>query len=557
MANAVRASDDPLDDDEASEQRSVDGVDAEDPRSQDGIPEEAPADELPGEQHSDEPATDEPATDDPEDADTHEPTTAATAAHRSSPPPRGVTDDGRRSAVFMVQAMRRYVWMCFAIVLVTVLVAADVGLLITPDPSATTSIALKAPSEDNVLAPGAVESSSLVRYTAQRAAFVTSDAVLRSVGDAIGEGDLTVLRRRIEVTPSPDSNVISITATGETPELAAQFARQIARSYRSESRKQVVALTDAATRSIEAAVAQAQATTGTGSQDAAAETVAELQLRASNLRTQSALLGDGVDFVVAPRGGAIVDPGLPLREVALGLAVGLLLAAIAAAVRADTEERLVEPVAALPRPVRLAPRFLSVAAVVVALVIGVSLLPRDPSQRVRAVNDERAAGKESASAPPATALDRSDGSGPTPTVLGEVVAAQDESPIPLTRSRSVLATPGWFASLLGLPTTSGKRSTASNPLLRSSLPRPSTGADLGPPSGGGPIAPVPPVTTRPTTPPPTEPPTTLPPPTTEPPTTAPPVTDPPPTTEPPTTEPPTTDPPPPPPDPPADPNQGG
>jgi capsular polysaccharide biosynthesis protein len=247
-----------------------------------------------------------------------------------------------RQPLSVLGAMWRYKGMCVLIVAVCVVLSAVVGLFLTPKTAATATIALKTPSEDNVLTPGSTGDASLARYTAQRARFVTSDAVLTNVARALKLDDVTALRKQLDVTPSTDSNIVSITATGDSGKQAVALATEVARAYAEETQKQVTSLTDAAIKSINESMAEVQATqkpgAGAAANDAAAATLGQLQLRSSTIRTNSALLGDGVEFVVEPKADSVVKPGLPIREAGLGFVIGLVVAATVAYLRADAEE---------------------------------------------------------------------------------------------------------------------------------------------------------------------------------------------------------------------------
>src|SRR5690606_38198374 len=130
---------------------------------------------------------------------------------------------GGDAPVGLLSAMWRYKGMCVVIVVVCVLASTAIGFLMTPEPSATATIALKTPSQDNVLAPGSPGAASLAGYTAPRARFVTSDAVLGNVGKSLGVDDLNELRDQLEVKPSTDSNIITITASGTTSDDAVRL----------------------------------------------------------------------------------------------------------------------------------------------------------------------------------------------------------------------------------------------------------------------------------------------------------------------------------------------
>ncbi|MCC6184624.1 MAG: hypothetical protein EKK62_07030 [Acidimicrobiia bacterium] len=247
---------------------------------------------------------------------------------------------GGDAPVGLLSAMWRYKGMCVVIVVVCVLASTAIGFLLTPEPSATATIALKTPSQDNVLAPGSTGDASLARYTAQRARFVTSDAVLGNVGAVLGVDDLNELRDQLEVEPSTDSNIVTITASGTTSDDAVRLATEVTRAYGEETEKQVNDLTDAALRSIDESAGQVRATiTGSNAavNEAAASTLGQLQQKAATIRTSSAVLGDGVEFVVNPDESSVSSQQLPIREAALGLILGLVIAGTVAYLRADSD----------------------------------------------------------------------------------------------------------------------------------------------------------------------------------------------------------------------------
>ena len=242
--------------------------------------------------------------------------------------------------VGLLGAMWHYRWMCVGIVVASVLLSVAVGFVLTPEPSATATIALKTPGQDNVLAPGLTGDASLSRYTAQRARFVTSDAVLANVGAALGTDDLNDLRKQLDVQPSPDSNIITIVASGTTRDEAVALATDVTRAYGEETQKQVEALTAAALASIAESAAEVQGQITNNNvpvNDAAASTLGQLQQRSSTIRTSSALLGNGVEFVVNPDQSSVVTSRLPLKEGALGFILGLVIAGTVAYLRADSE----------------------------------------------------------------------------------------------------------------------------------------------------------------------------------------------------------------------------
>lgn len=236
--------------------------------------------------------------------------------------------------------MWRYKWMSLTIITLAVALSAVVGFYVAPPPQATASIALKTPREDNVLSPGLQGDASLARYTTQRSKFVTGDAVMDAVASQVEGEDATSIRNSVIATPSANSNVITLEVYGETPEEAVHIAELTVEAFRDETKAHIGTLTQDAIESIQASaagIAKQLANPQTDDEAAAtaASTLAEMQLQVSEIQTSTALLGDGVEFVVAPRLDSVSEPGLPLREAALGLIVGLVVAATAAWKRAD------------------------------------------------------------------------------------------------------------------------------------------------------------------------------------------------------------------------------
>jgi uncharacterized protein involved in exopolysaccharide biosynthesis len=272
-------------------------------------------------------------------------------------------DEDREPGV--LDALWRHRWTSAAIVLFVVAVSVSVGLIVQPKAQAKATILLTTPPQNSVLTPGLQGDSALARYTAQRAAFVTSDQMLEAVSanlaapttakagvDANGAPattvpirhtetrSLTELRHDITASPSSTSNAIVITARGNNASDAVRLADAAVAAYRSETAKEVNDLTNAAVNSIadsEARVQQDAALNSGPANTAAANTLSQLAIQASELRTSRALFGDGVEFAVAPSTDAVTRPSLPIREAALGFVLGLVIAATVAWIRSDDE----------------------------------------------------------------------------------------------------------------------------------------------------------------------------------------------------------------------------
>jgi Mrp family chromosome partitioning ATPase len=242
-----------------------------------------------------------------------------------------------------------------AIVLVTVLLSVAAALAVAPGARATGTIALTTPRENSVLSAGSLGDASLARYTAQRARFVTSDTVMEAVAARLGLTDITALRRRVSVTPSNTSNILTITAEGDTGDEAVALAAAVIETYAAETQADVAQRTERAISTIRETQEEITGGLADGSTEApaAAETLSVLELQASELATDAELFGDGVEFVTAPRPEAVATAGPPLREFGLGLVLGLVIAATVAWLRADRDRGVttsLQPEAILDAP---------------------------------------------------------------------------------------------------------------------------------------------------------------------------------------------------------------
>ncbi len=149
------------------------------------------------------------------------------------------------------------------------------------------------------------------------------------------------------VSAAASSNVITIVAEAPDSDAAVALATAVVEAYRSETRRQVAELTDAAIASLDASTDQViEATRPTTESDvveeSAAATIGSLQLQAADLETSRALLGDSVEFAVAPSTESVVEPSFPVRELALGILLGAVLAGTAAWIRADRHRQVVD-----------------------------------------------------------------------------------------------------------------------------------------------------------------------------------------------------------------------
>lgn len=244
----------------------------------------------------------------------------------------------------LMTALRRY-W--DFVLLVTVLVFAlstSLGYVMRGSAYAEASVALTAPGSQNVLAPGASSDSALARYTSQRALFTESDEVLEVAAARAENMTVDRLRRAVTVTPSEDSTSMVVQVSASTPEHAVALVDLVVDAYALGTAKQVSDRTNAALTAIDAQITKLNTVLATNSTEAAtqaaAATTSDLFREAAAQQTDSAVFNDGIDFVQAATVESATPVGVPVRAMALGLLVGLALAAGLAWLRADRDRRL-------------------------------------------------------------------------------------------------------------------------------------------------------------------------------------------------------------------------
>jgi polysaccharide biosynthesis transport protein len=264
----------------------------------------------------------------------------------------GVED---RSAPSVLEALWRYKWSSLALAVLLAFVSAGVSLMLHRlDVTAQAKMALATPRSDNVIGVAITSEPSFVRYTKQRALYATSDQVLaRAAEDLAGTTTADDLRGRVKATASSDGDAVVVTATADTAVRAVEICNAVVRAYQAETLSDVSVATQAALnaitltreqlrKSLPARVPQGQ---GAAQADtsAAIQTLSELAVKASDIRVEATLFGSGVSFTDPATLATATQGQPPIREGALGLVVGALLAATIAWLRADRDRRVREP----------------------------------------------------------------------------------------------------------------------------------------------------------------------------------------------------------------------
>jgi Mrp family chromosome partitioning ATPase len=181
---------------------------------------------------------------------------------------------------------------------------------------------------------------------------VTSDAVLARAADKLG-GRATAdgLRAQVTAAASATGDVITVDAMAGSPERAAAICNAVVQAYQEETLNDVSKATQAALNAINLTRSQIRRALlearegrfGDATESSASQTLAQLELRANDIRVETTLYGSGVSFVDPATPGSADQGGLPIREAVLGLAFGALLAATVSWLRADRDRRVREP----------------------------------------------------------------------------------------------------------------------------------------------------------------------------------------------------------------------
>ncbi|WP_179956957.1 cell shape-determining protein [Amycolatopsis anabasis] len=238
----------------------------------------------------------------------------------------------------ILDALWRYRWSSLAIVLLVVVLSAAVALVIGGGTTATARVVLKTPDKAGVVGVDSTSESAFVRYVNQRALFVVSDRVLTSASASMGGAvPLDTLREQVTAKASENGESIVVTVTAGSLDQSLMTADAVTKAYQAESRADVQS---SAQKTLDTLAARRKDAAAEPNTSAAATTLSELDKQATQVRVAADQFGDGVSFVdkaVPDSAGAAASL---LRDVAIGLAFGLLLAAAVAWVRADRDRRM-------------------------------------------------------------------------------------------------------------------------------------------------------------------------------------------------------------------------
>lgn len=246
----------------------------------------------------------------------------------------------------VLQALWKYRWTSLLIVIACAALAAAVGTLSKSGYTATGTIVLNS-SQSLDAAPGTLTPLP-DRFTAAQASYITSDQVLAAAARELGSGyTLSDLQNDVSASAVNGADVINVSAATKTSASATRMANTVMRVYQAQREQ---ALTTQSNQLLSSINQERQTVIRQLRQDAkgssAAVTTAESQSTSTalaNLRVQqlqiltnSKLIGSGVQYT---NSASASTPGKlskgSTRNGLIGLAFGILLAAVVAFTRAD------------------------------------------------------------------------------------------------------------------------------------------------------------------------------------------------------------------------------
>jgi len=252
----------------------------------------------------------------------------------------------------ILEALWRYRWTSLVIVVAVAILGSLAALVLTDNSTAEARIVLKAPDKAGIVGVDASSETAFVRYVNQRALFVVSDRVLNSAMANLGNAvSLDTLRKDVTAKASSNGEAIELTVTGGTSPSSAEIADSVTKAYQAESLADVQAsgqkILDALAARRRDVVASLPADSVNRPSDpnnlAAGQTLSDLDKQATSVRVAADQFGNGVSFVDKAVTSGTGGFGSFLRDFAIGLVLGALIAAVVAWARADRDRRVAEP----------------------------------------------------------------------------------------------------------------------------------------------------------------------------------------------------------------------
>jgi succinoglycan biosynthesis transport protein ExoP len=255
----------------------------------------------------------------------------------------------------LFEALSRYKWSSLCLALAIVAISVVVAAVTAPrGVTSTATIVLKAPMHStsgintDPTNSGQLSEASFVRYVQQRAVFLTSDRVLIQARTIMpGAPDLTTLRADVTAAAATGGQSITLTVSADTADESTSIGNAVIQSYRDLSRGDATATANASIAALTAERNQLLADQPTPAKGATTQPSAAITQQLATIDADTAAInvelsqfGDGVSFA----NGAVAQPSAfgkdLLRDGAIGLALGILVAAAVAWARADRDRRV-------------------------------------------------------------------------------------------------------------------------------------------------------------------------------------------------------------------------
>ena len=273
-------------------------------------------------------------------------------AERSAPVSASVYDEGPD----VVDVLWRFRWPIATVAVAAALVAYLASSLLVPDVyEARTALLLVRDRSASVFLGSDSSGGNAERFLQNQARLIDSPVVLQQVVDGLDE-PLSVegLRERVDVQVGDDSDVVTILARAGTQERAVRVASGVADAYQSAVREDVASSAENAVTALEGdreelrerldAIGD-ELTADPGNdfleyeQDATTAELFSLQEQIEQVKIEASVYGSGARVIEPATAGVAPVQPRPLRNGALGFAVGAVIAATIAWFWVDRSSR--------------------------------------------------------------------------------------------------------------------------------------------------------------------------------------------------------------------------
>jgi capsular exopolysaccharide synthesis family protein len=259
----------------------------------------------------------------------------------SQPPGAGAPEDGQGTLQRIIPIIRRNIGLILLCIVLVPAAAIAFSLLQSKEYTASSSLLFRDPGLDVKFTgtPFFREGEDEARLQATNVRLVSLEAMATLTADKLGKPGFgrKEVSEAVEVTPEGTSDVVTIKATDTDPEFAAQIANTFAREYvvfrREADRAKIRQAHELVERRLAAMTPEDRA--GSAGQD--------LEDSARQLELLTALQTGNAEVVQRARPPETPSSPKPVRSAAIGLILGLLLAAAATLIREQVDRRLRDP----------------------------------------------------------------------------------------------------------------------------------------------------------------------------------------------------------------------